>query len=335
MNQMENQMKRYYQLALSYFNGNLPLKDEKALFDFISSDSSHRELFRQWEKKWMVSSVNKIPVTKEWNELQHRLRVRSAINRTFDAPKRDLRKMIAAAAILLVLLISSVTLLMNVLPDKEQPYYTFVTDPGEKSRVVLTDGTNVWLNAGSKLRYSGNFSARNREVILEGEAYFEVKKQNDKSPFRVKTDHYDILVKGTKFNVTSYAEDPASSVTLLEGAVEIVYGEGIIPVKPGESLSFKKGEARFFRHNVQAYQYKSWIDGRVEYDEITLNELAVRLSRKYDVNIFLDGDLEKDAVFKVSLRNEETIDQFLQALSKIIDIRFRRVGHDIYIMKKQ
>lgn len=73
---------------------------------------------------------------------------------------------------------------------------------------MLTDGTVVWLNAGSTLRYADNFNAKNRVVELEGEAYFEVEKQSDKTPFLVKTGCYDVVVKGTKFNVTSYPEDP-------------------------------------------------------------------------------------------------------------------------------
>lgn len=329
----KNEEKEYYQLALSYFNGCLPLDKEQALFDFISADVVHERLFRKWEKEWMSSEENKIPITKEWDELQHRLRVRNAIAGTFDLPQYNIRKIVAVAAAILLFIVSSATA-WYLLSGKERPYYSFVTAPGEKAKVILTDGTCVWLNAESQLRYSDHFSAHNREVILEGEAYFEVNKQKDQSPFIVKTENYDILVKGTKFNVTSYAEDPSSSVTLLEGAIEIFHKDKSILMKPGESLSFKKDESRFYLHNVQAYQYKSWIEGRIEYDEITLNELAVRLSRKYDVNIYLDDNLEKDAIFKVSLRNEETIDQFLHALSKIIEIRFRRVGHDIYIMKQ-
>lgn len=192
----------------------------------------------------------------------------------------------------------------------------------------------VWLNAGSTLRYADNFNASNRTVQLEGEAYFEVEKQSDESPFLVKTSCYDVLVKGTKFNVTSYAEDPFSTTTLLEGAVNVLYEGRQLEVKPGELLCFDKEKKDFSSHHVQASQYRSWIEGRVEYDEIALGELAVRLSRKYDVKIHLDTALDEDATFRVSLRNEETIGQFLQALSDIIPIRFERQGEDIYIKKQ-
>ena len=117
--------------------------------------------------------------------------------------------------------------------------------------------------------------------LLTGEAYFEVTKQSDGTPFVVKTDQYSVLVKGTKFNVSSYPEDISAKTTLLEGSIDILYKGRHIPVAPGELLSLDKQNGSFSRQRVQASQYKSWTEGRVEYDKITLNELAVR----YPVNM--------------------------------------------------
>ncbi len=150
----------------------------------------------------------------------------------------------------------------------------------------------------------------------------------------VKTDQYSVLVKGTKFNVSSYPEDISAKTTLLEGSIDILYKGRHIPVAPGELLSLDKQNGSFSRQKVQASQYKSWTEGRVEYDKITLNELAVRLSRKYDVQIHLGDDLEKDIAFRVSLRNEETVGDVFHALSEIIPIRYERRDRDIYIRKQ-
>lgn len=212
--------------------------------------------------------------------------------------------------------------------------FALETAYGEKSKLILADGTVVWLNAGSSLQYAGNFNSKNREVFLTGEAYFEVTKQSDGTPFVVKTDQYSVLVKGTKFNVSSYPEDLSAKTTLLEGSIDILYKGRHIPVAPGELLSLDKQNGSFSRQKVQASQYKSWTEGRVEYDKITLNKLAVRLSRKYDVQIHLGDDLEKDMAFRVSLRNEETVGDVLHALSEIIPIRYERRDRDIYIRKQ-
>ncbi|MDD4514467.1 FecR family protein [Massilibacteroides sp.] len=331
---MEKLNEKYHQLALAYFNGTISLQEEGMLFDFISSDDAHLTLFRQWEKEWIASSDKNLSVQKDWKQLQQRMVIRDSFLADKKKSVFTLRKIIAAVAAVLLIAVSSIGSFLLYQSNQKQPYYTLMTAPGEKSRIVLTDGSTVWLNAGSTLRYSAGFGNNNREVELEGEAYFEVNKLQDQSPFLVKTSHYDVLVKGTKFNINSYEEDPTSSVTLIEGSIDVIAQNKTVNLRPGELLSLNKASGQFLRHAVQAYQYKSWIDGRIEYDEITLSELAIRLSRKYDVNIYLDEALEKDEKFKVSLRNEETIGQFLQALSQVIEIRFERNDRDIYIMKQ-
>lgn len=332
---MENQKGHIYQLAIHYFEGSITLPEEEILFQFVNTTPDNYALFREWEKEWMLSATPKPAVVNEWNRLQRRMEVQRALSGMFGVKKYSLRQIAAVAAILIVVFLGGSYSVISYFDSKaEVNYFSLVTAYGEKSKIVLTDGTAVWLNSGSVLRYGDHFNAHNREVILEGEAYFEVEKKEDGTPFMVRTADYNVLVKGTKFNVTSYAEDAQSTITLLEGAIEVLYKDKHIAVIPGESVCFDKQKGYFTRHNVLASQYRSWVDGWVEYDEITLKELAIRLSRKYDVEIHLDAALDKEATFRVSLRNEETVGQFLQALSKIIPICFERQDRDIYIRKQ-
>lgn len=332
---MELEKENIRQLAVHYFEGCITLQEEEELFLFVNACADNYAMFRQWEKEWMQSAASGSEVVAEWKHLQRRVQIHCVMTDIISHKKYSLRQLVAAAAVIVIVMLSSTYGALSFFYKQAEPnYFALVTAYGEKSKVILTDGTVVWLNAGSTLRYADNFSASNRMVQLEGEAYFEVEKQSDKSPFRVKTSCYDVLVKGTKFNVTSYAEDPFSTTTLLEGAVEVLFEERLLELKPGELLCFDKKKKDFSSHHVQASQYRSWIEGRVEYDEIKLSELAVRLSRKYDVKIHLDASLDEDATFRVSLRNEETIDQFLRALADIIPIRFKRQGQEIYIEKQ-
>ena len=204
---------------------------------------------------------------------------------------------------------------------------------GQRASLMLSDGTKIWLNSQSKLIYPTQFSDKERNVRLEGEAFFDVA-HKEHLPFVVHSPLLAIKVLGTKFNVSSYPEDISAKTTLLEGSIDILYKGRHIPVAPGELLSLDKQNGSFSRQKVQASQYKSWTEGRVEYDKITLNELAVRLSRKYDVQIHLGDDLEKDIAFRVSLRNEETVGDVFHALSEIIPIRYERRDRDIYIRKQ-
>jgi len=332
---MEYQIEHIHSLAIRYFEGRITLSEEKELFLFVNADSANHRIFRKWEKEWMVSAVPQLHIEKEWKQICRRKQVRNVISVNFKERRYPLRRMIAAAAVIAVLLLGGVYGLFSYF-EHQTPvsYYALVTDFGEKSKITLTDGTTVWLNAGSSLRYGDNFNDRNREVILDGEAYFEVERKSEGTPFSVKTANYNVVVKGTKFNVTSYQDDLSSTITLLEGAVDIVYEGRKISVKPGESFNFNKENREFLRHEVQADQYKSWIKGKVEYDEITLNELAVRLSRKYNIRIHLDDIPDKEVTFRVSLRNEETIDEVMYALSEIIPIQYERYDREIYIKKQ-
>lgn len=332
---MKEQENKIHQLAVRYFEGKISLSEEEKLFRFVKTDSGNYELFRQWEKNWMLSSAPDSSVTNEWKCLQRRVQLRTSSTDIIRTRLYSLRQIASVAAIITVILLGGAYGIFAYWEQNTKTnYFALETAYGEKSKIVLTDGTIVWLNAGSSLQYGDNFNAKNREVILKGEAYFEVRHQEDDIPFLVKTADYNVLVKGTKFNVTSYAEDAFSTTTLLEGSIDILYKGKQLPVHPGEAFSFDKEKGSFAYHHVQASQYKSWIDGRVEYDEITLQELAIRLSRKYDVHIRLDEKLDSNANFRISLRNEETVGDVLQALSEIIPIRFERNEREIYIRKQ-
>lgn len=333
---MESEKENIHQLAVRYFEGRITLKEEEELFLFVNACADNYAMFRLWEKEWMQSAVPDRGVVREWKHLQRRVRIKHDMSGMVKEKKYSLRYAVAVAAMIAVVMLGGAYGALSFFKKQAdtQHYFALMTAYGEKSKMRLTDGTVVWLNAGSTLRYADDFSIKNRIVQLEGEAYFEVEKQADDAPFTVRTGCYDVLVKGTKFNVTSYPEDPVSTTTLLEGAVDILYEGRRLEIKPGELLSFDKEKKDFSSYHVDASQYRSWIEGRVEYDEITLGELAVRLSRKYDVKIHLAPDLDEDATFRVSLRNEETIGQFLQALSDIIPIRFERQGQEIYIKKQ-
>lgn len=327
----------YHELAIRYFNGRISLAEEEILFQFIKTASENEKLFNQWKQEWTASTRLMPEVENEWRKLQSRMSVRYVSDdwQISNFSHRHLLRYVAAVVIALLLLGGGIySAQQYVYENMSQNNFALNTGMGEKSRLMLADGTMVYLNAGSSLKYSGSFNTRNREVILSGEAYFEVTHQPDDTPFTVKTDQYNIVVKGTKFNVSSYNEDKLSTTALLEGSIDILYKGKYISVAPGELVKLDKQSGELFREKGPASQYASWTEGRVEYDKISLGELVVRLSRIYDVSITLDNSLDKDVSFRVSLRNEETIGDILKALSKIIPIRYERSGKNIHILKK-
>lgn len=258
---------------------------------------------------------------------------RKPLSRCWVFRKRDFPsggKWAAVAAI--VLLTVGGTLGVRQLSSSLQPetYFVCETPYGEKSKVVLSDGTVVWLNAGSTLKYSNKFNTDNRRVELNGEGYFEVTKKEG-ATFIVQTHGYDVVVKGTKFDVSAYDDDPFISTTLLEGSVELNYKGSPIRMSPGESMRLNVETGKFIRTQVNASQSKAWAENRIEFDHITLKELVAKLSRQYDVNIRLESEAVGDKTFRISLRNRETIGEVMTALQEIIPITVERKGKDIYI----
>lgn len=324
----------YYQrLAVRYLEGKLDYTEEEILFRFIKETPENEQQFRTWEAEWLTSPEMLSPETdQEWKRLKQRMRVRDG----FAAGKRWWHSWSRVAAVIggVVVLMTAFTGIrhyQNRLMAKN--IFKLETERAEKTRLMLADGTTVYLNAQSTLCYTGDFNNGQREVRLSGEAYFEVAKQED-VPFVVKTDSYDVVVKGTKFNVSAYQEDPLVTTTLLDGSVDIRCRDKQILLEPGEQVSLNKKSSQFSKERVQAEQYKSWTEGRFEYDKISFRELAERLSRKYDVDIHLDESVEESMAFRISLRNEETVDDILQALAQIAPIGYEKKEREVHIWKK-
>lgn len=328
---MENVEKDIRNLAVLYFEGKISRDDEKCLFDFIQNNESNLAQFKQWEKEWLQLKQEDVEVLNEWKSLQCKIRTQEAIIPMLPARKLSIwRKAAGIAAVILLFIIGGYGV-WEIKPYLQpETYFAFEAPYGEKSKMELSDGTVVWLNAGSTLKYSNRFNAANREVELDGEAYFEVTKHNG-ATFIVKTGSYDVQVKGTKFNVTAYSDDSFVTTTLLEGAVDLLYKGQAIGMSPGESVRLDRVSNKFTRNKVNAVQAKAWSENRIEYDAITLKELVTKLSRQYNVNITLESGKNESKEFRVSIRNGETIGEVLNAISEIIPIKIERKENDIYI----
>jgi ferric-dicitrate binding protein FerR (iron transport regulator) len=224
-----------------------------------------------------------------------------------------------------------------------------VTAPlGSRSNIVLPDGSNVWLNSGSKLTYGHNFG-KNREVHLSGEAFFDIEHLNNSS-FIVNTSDLRIRVLGTKFNVKSYPDENIIETTLVKGKVEVksihedksstpvilspnqklVYtkNEGSIDLDKTEDKTESTGKEQVERtrniqivKNIDPQDNSSWKDGKLIIKSEALESLARKLERYYNVNISFQNDSIKK--FKYSGTLEEiTIEEVLRALESTSPIRY-------------
>jgi ferric-dicitrate binding protein FerR (iron transport regulator) len=330
---MQIEEKEIRRLARLYWEGKIPLKDESTLFKFISNDVN-REKYMLWEKEWRKSHDENPEMNQKWEQLRTRIRVRENISgKTVFKPAVPLwRKLSAAAAIALLLVTTAIGVREWTLRNNRD-IFVVETPKGEKSKLHLPDGSIVWLNAGSQIQYTGQFNVHDRTVALTGEAYFEVEKQTGK-PFVVKLRDYDIEVKGTKFNVSSYENEKQVATTLIEGAILLRYNAEEYFLNPGETMLFDVGEKTLNRHLSNTAQYCSWTEGRIEYDKITLEELFNRLARQYNVHIQTNPNVDTGKTLSVSFNNNETIGEIFYGISKVASIKYKREKDIIHISKK-
>lgn len=205
---------------------------------------------------------------------------------------------------------------------------------GSKTKLYLPDGTLVWLNAGSRMTYSQGFGVDNRKVELEGEGYFEVKR-NEKIPFFVKTKDLQLQVLGTKFNFRDYPEDHEVVVSLLEGKVglnNLLREEKEAVLSPDERAVLNKANGLLTVESVTASNASQWTDGYLFFDEELLPDIAKELERSYNVKIHIANDSLKTFRFYGNfVRREQNIHEVLEALASTEKMQYKIEERNITI----
>jgi len=165
-------------------------------------------------------------------------------------------------------------------------YNTVTTARGNQYQLILADGSKVWLNSASSLRFPTSFTGKSRDVELDGEGYFEIAKDASK-PFHVKTRTQDIEVLGTHFNVNAYNDEEATKTTLIEGKVKVsqsLKGQSAI-LKPGEQAVLVANSPFTIDHSPDLDQVMAWKNGWFEFDNTDIKTIMRQISRWYDVDI--------------------------------------------------
>lgn len=237
----------------------------------------------------------------------------------------------AAAVVLIALLSFHFYQMRHEIPAGKN---TVEVPPGEKALLTLSDGTHVWLNAGSRFTYPAAFTAANREVELVGEGFFEVT-HNSHAPFRVHTPQMEIKVLGTKFNLKAYSGE-ISRVTLTEGAVEVTAGKGEkLRLKPNEQASYSAGEGLRLAKKVDPALASGWRDGELVFTREYLANIVRELQRKFDVPICIDDPALGKERFNCRVAPGTSALQVLDLLKKTRGLDYRLQNDTIRIFKKQ
>lgn len=214
--------------------------------------------------------------------------------------------------------------------DGELIYNTIDIPRGGEFRLVLSDGTKVWLNSDSQLKYPVQFNGDMREVYLKGEAYFEVA-HNARKAFVVSTSKGDIRVLGTSFNVRDYRDENKVVTTLEAGQVRYISpGRGEIDLIPGYMLEDGAGSPLIPR-KVNTEEYTGWKDGKYIFDDVSVEEIMTTLERWYDVTVVYENNQVRKLHFTGDLERYATINTILNFMETGGDVRFRIDGKTIIV----
>jgi len=271
-------------------------------------------------------------------------------------PKRKFRtlyKVMGTAAALLAIFLFF-TLKVEKHNTKANAQNTVSTKRGSKSKVQLPDGTQVWLNADSRITYNENFQGAQREVELTGEAFFDVVRDETR-PFIIHTSTIDVKVLGTAFNVRSYADEKNTETSLIHGSIEVTLINSAdkkkIILRPNDKLIVNNNEARLaekkitksheplmtlgkisFKKADSSVTETMWVKNKLAFDEEPLEEIALKIERWYDVKVsIMDERLKREpytGTFEL-----ETLPEVLEALNAGGDFRYSVNKKEVTIWK--
>lgn len=288
-------------LLQRYVEGNVSQEEVDAVVDWLDADPEHVREFMALHKVYDITVMNQS---------------------TFPSPevhekKRQVRffitELLKVAAI--VLLVLGIQQIIDYRQHNSSllTYQTLYVPAGQRAELLLPDSTHVWLNAHSRLVYPVTFNRDIRSVELEGEAYFDVKR-NEQIPFLVKTPKMNVRVLGTEFNVSAYAEEAGFEVALLEGSVELETDDqtAIYQMQPGEQVRYVDG--KYESNPIEELDYFKWKEGLICFRNQPISEIVEKLSLYFDVQIeVLNPDLLNE-YYTGKFRTKDGVEQVLKVL---------------------
>lgn len=340
-------------ILTKYIIGEANDDEKKFIHKWLSEDSSHEDLYIEMKALWHASS---------FYESGHSIDVESAYNlfsRKISNRKKGIftlqfSKLKAAASI--ALLVSIGALLFFIIGKKHNNTPSFSQEiavpNGQQKKIILNDGTTVWLNAASTLKIDNDYGTKNRNVYLEGEGYFEV--AHDKNlVFTIATKDYTVRDIGTEFNIKAYPADSIFETAVIDGKISVegkftdndkvstifLSKNGVLkiqhPAQSKTSSSVKTAPIVVVKNspNINAYNY--WKDDMLVFDNLSFRDIAVQLERKYNVVILIKDDSLNNYHFSGSFNKVPDIENVLNIIQETTPISYQITGDTVSIKIKE
>lgn len=294
-------------ILISYYLGQSSEAEKEAIHQWIESDEANREIFIRERIRFDASILVEEPVLRSGKRIYLQPWLRWSLG--------------IAASILFLL--GSFYLYDDYRIDQLSSAFQCVSVPaGNRTNIQLPDGTNVWLNANTTIRYPIAFLKKSREVILDGEGYFEVTK--DKKPFIVKTDKYDVEVLGTTFTVEAYVGKEDFRTMLYDGKVKLYnarHPEAVF-LSPGETARLV-GDVLQVSSTIDVNSFR-WKDGLIYIEDKSFGDIMKLFEKFYDVQIVINNKKVDRLGYRGKLRISDGIDHALRVLQNDFPFVFKR-----------
>lgn len=323
------QEEQYKILIHKYLSGDLSSTEVEQFTCWLKEDETHQKLLDEAKRNWLPESGSDEILEQATRELRYKINLNQSLEHNFKGvtktSKRIVLNAMRIAAIFIAGVIFTQVLQVTVLSPgaMDAAYCAVNAERGQKSRLTLPDGTEVWLNSESKIRFSTEGFLANRHVELSGEAYFDVR-HNERSPFVVKTKAYDVEVLGTEFNVMAYEDIGRTETILVKGKVKITKGGKELALNPGQKATFEANQLSV--KEIDLEQVNGWKRNELRYDAVSFQELVFSLERWFDVQIEINDPRLYDVEYSGVFKNDETIEEVLEALKFTTSINYESTG---------
>lgn len=296
------QKQNIHNVIVRLLSGEATFEEKETVKKWLEQSEDNKKLYSDLQEIWLTSGKN------DYNTQEAIQRFRNTICKKRKKVVSIQRFLRYAAIFILLIALPFMYFVGKHESTSEQTFTTITCAIGDKSNVTLPDGSTVCLNSGSKLIFDNNFKGKYRQVFLEGEAYFSVKK-NIEIPFKVKASEIEIEVLGTEFDLRAYADEDFISTTLVKGSVKINSQLQNITMKPSEKAIFNKTENKIKLYAISGIIHETeWKDGRLVFINESLGDLELKLERWFDVDIEFSDEQVKNRKFSGTLERESILE---------------------------
>ncbi|MEN8123315.1 MAG: FecR domain-containing protein [Bacteroidota bacterium] len=328
MEQKQRMDKIPNQLIDKFLSGKRLSDNEYILLDKLFNNSHYHQQVVHWlEEHWQNSQPEDVEL--QFKQIREKIRISSfkaGISRLFTVWSK------AAAILIIPLLAAALYFYFNQVSPEGM--LSLSTQKGEQTSVILPDGSKVWINVDTKLSYPVDYGVKSRQLELEGEAYFEVEK-NEELPFEVTSGNVVTKALGTRFIVSAYPGAFLVKSSLVEGSVEVEYGMVSEILTPGKQIIFNKKKSTYVVKFFDEDYELAWKNDELVFRLTPFGNVVAELEKWYDVKIEYNPAQFKSETLTVRFEKYETLEQILEVLAKANEFKYTIEDKNVKIMKSR